>query len=489
MKVRSLRFRLASFYAALIASSFVLLGLSMLFGAKHLLEAQLREASARRARLIAQDLLSQIKTRGRDYVIEEIKARFSPEATGRFIRVSSAADGVVLYRSGRPDDQSFDPASIPALSAPPAAPGSRIVAQPNGHSVLVGAAPCRASDGQLYVVEVGASTGPIRDILREFLITLLAGFAAAIAISIAGGWLLIRRALAPVEQMARSAEQISFQNPSLRLPNSPTGDELDRLSLSLNRMLARLEDSYQQTKRFSADASHELRTPLAIMRGELENLAQSPGLDARSRDTLGSFLEEVDRLAKIVENLLALARLDAGDGKSAWESVDLAGLAVSTAEQMCVLALDKGIAIECHAPEPVFVEGDRFRLKQVVVNLLDNAIKFTPRGGKVDLTCESSNGSVLLEVADNGIGIPDDCLARVFDRFYRVDKSRSRNQGGAGIGLSIVKSIVAAHDGTVDALHNQPAGCRFVARLPRRPESSHARQPRKPSHRETAPGQ
>jgi heavy metal sensor kinase len=463
---RSLRFRLVSFYAALVAVAFVLLGLSMLFGAKQLLEAQRRATSIRRARLIGQDLLSKIKTRGADSVIEEIEGGLSPEATSRFIRISAGPSGAVFYLSGRPMDQSFDPATIPPLPFPLAAPGSRVVQQKDGQAILIGAAPYTAPDGRAFVVEVGSSTAPIQETLRQFLIALLAGFAGVIAISIAGGWFLVRRALMPVEQMARSAEQITFQNPSLRLPTAPTGDELERLSISLNRMLTRLEESYQQTKRFSADASHELRTPLAIIRGEVENLALVHGVDAESREDFGSVLEEVDRLAKIVENLLALARLDAGEAKGAWAAVDLAQVVNSTAQQMSLLAEDKDIAIQCKASEPAIVDGDRSRLKQVVVNLLDNAVKFTQPGGKVELSCHAINGSVLLEVADSGVGIPEEALGSVFDRFYRVDKARSREQGGAGIGLSIVKSIVTAHGGGVEALHNQPAGSRFVVRLP-----------------------
>ncbi len=169
---------------------------------------------------------------------------------------------------------------------------------------------------------------------------------------------------------------------SERLPVANTGDELERLSVSLNRMITRLDDAFQNSKRFVADASHDLRTPLTILRGELENLAEDARLDAELRDRAGSMLEEAVHLGKIVEQLFTLSRLDAGEAQTEWTRFDLAELAKTTAEQMSLLAEDKGISISCDAGQPVPVKGNRVRLKQVVVNLLDNAIKYTPAQGR-----------------------------------------------------------------------------------------------------------
>jgi len=243
-----------------------------------------------------------------------------------------------------------------------------------------------------------------------------------------------------------------------------TGDELERLSISINHMIARLEDSFQSSKQFVADASHELRTPLTVLRGELEGLAQDTQLKPQTRETLGSMLEEVDRLAEIVEGLLALSRLDAGEAHSEWVRFDLAELAATTADQMSLLAEDKNITVVCEATSGVNVEGDRARMKQVVVNLLDNAIKYTPNGGRVRLNIKTEDGCAVLDVADDGIGIPQDALPHVFKRFYRVDGSRSRDQGGAGLGLSIVKSICAAHGAQVEVASVPGKGSRFRVR-------------------------
>ncbi len=200
--------------------------------------------------------------------------------------------------------------------------------------------------------------------------------------AVGGGYALVRQALRPVEQMATKAAVITQQNLGERLPVEATGDELERLAVSLNQMITRLVHSFQNSKRFVADASHELRTPMTVLRGELRDTTRgSSRMDAETSDRLGSLLEEVERLSRIVEQLLALSRLDAGEAKAEAVRVNLSELAAATADQMNLLAEDKRIAVECHSDRPVWVQGDRARLKQVVVNLLDNAIKYTARAG------------------------------------------------------------------------------------------------------------
>ncbi|MGA3006451.1 MAG: ATP-binding protein [Opitutaceae bacterium] len=282
----------------------------------------------------------------------------------------------------------------------------------------------------------------------------------------AGGYLLVRRALTPVEGMARKAEVITQHNLSERLPVAFTGDELERLSVSLNHMISRLENALQNSKRFVADASHELRTPLTILRGELENLAQDSDLALPLRERLGSLLEEVERLSKIVERLFALSRLDAGEAQAESVQFDLAKLAATTAEQMALLAEDKKIAVTCDARQPVPVKGDQARLKQVVVNLLDNAIKYTPDGGTVHLKVAAAHHHAVVEISDTGIGIPSGALPHIFERFYRVDQARSRQPDGAGLGLAIVHSICQAHGGKVTAESVLGKGSRFRVSLP-----------------------
>ncbi len=245
-----------------------------------------------------------------------------------------------------------------------------------------------------------------------------------------------------------------------------SGDEIERLAVSLNLMISRLETAIDGSKQFVADASHELRTPLTVMRGELESLAQDTQVPRDTREALGSVLEEVVRLAGIVEGLFALSRLDAGETHAPWQQFDLGDLAATTAGQMSLLAEDKQVSVTCDSAPAVSVTGDRARLKQVIVNLLDNAIKYTPAGGHVALSVKRDGDFAVLEVADDGIGIPAEALPHVFKRFYRVDVSRSREQGGAGLGLSIVESICSAHHARVEVHSTQGKGSTFRVRAP-----------------------
>jgi len=285
-------------------------------------------------------------------------------------------------------------------------------------------------------------------------------------VAVSSGYLLVKRALTPVDQIAASAERISSHNLSERLPVARSGDELERLSIALNHMIARLDQAFQHSRQFAADASHELRTPMTVLRGELETAAQDPKLSPEWRERFGSALEEVERLVNIVEGLFAISRLDAGEAQKEWVPFDLGRLTMATADQMALLAEDKEIKVNCTAADNVWVEGDRARMKQVVVNLLDNAIKYTPPKGAVSLTVTARNGRAMLDVADNGMGIPAEALPHVFERFFRVDKARSREMGGAGLGLSIVRSICVAHHGKVEALSTPGQGSVFHVELP-----------------------
>jgi signal transduction histidine kinase len=245
-----------------------------------------------------------------------------------------------------------------------------------------------------------------------------------------------------------------------------SGDELERLSVALNHMIARLADAFANSKRFVADASHELRTPLTVIQGELENLAGDSRIPAELRDRIGSTLEEVERLGKIVQKLFALSRLDAGESQAEWVRLDIAALAGATADQMALLAEDRKIRMTHETSAPVLVMGDRARLKQIVVNLLDNAIKYTPPGGTANLKVAALGGQAVVEVSDTGVGIPPEAVPLVFERFYRVDRDRSAGTDGAGLGLSIVKSISIAHGGRVEVESALGSGSRFRVILP-----------------------
>jgi heavy metal sensor kinase len=399
--------------------------------------------------------------------VSEIRSLYSPELSDRFIRVSRS-DGSVLYVSGPPNNQSFDPSRVPALKAGNAE-STRLEKLDDGRSLLIAAFRAATAQGSSYVVEVGTSAEPVDRFGRHLLMLLMLGLPLVVAVAAVGGYLLARRALKPVERLAMMAESITQHNLSERLPLAQTGDELERLCVALNHMITRLDDAFSNSKRFVADASHELRTPLTVIQGELESLAADAQLPADLRDRIGSTLEDVERLGKIVQKLFALSRLDAGEAQAEWIRLDLAALAGATSDQMVLLAEDRNITVTRDAESPVYVMGDRARLKQVVVNLLDNSVKYTLPGGSVHLKVYESSGRGVLEITDTGVGIPAEAVPLVFERFFRVDRDRSLEQDGAGLGLAIVKSICVAHGGRVDVESAVGSGSRFVVSLPLAP--------------------
>jgi heavy metal sensor kinase len=464
MNTRSMRFRLALWHAVLLASAFAVLGGLLFVTVKEYLNDALLETQARRARQIAETLVANATATGEAYVVHEIKQLYSPERGDRFIRVTRA-DGSVLYVSGPPDDQSFDPAAVPSVNVENRAEFTRLARLKDGRSLLIAAFRSVASGGESYTVEVGTSAEPIDRVARHLLIFLFLGAPVIIAVAVVGGYFLARRALEPVARIAEKAENITQHNLSERLPVAATGDELERVAVALNHMITRIDDAFGNSKRFVADASHELRTPLTVIQGELENLAGDTRLPQELRDRVGSTLEEVERLGKIVQKLFALSRLDAGEAQSEWVRLDLGALAGATSDQMLLLAEDRKIRVTRETDSPVFVMGDRSRLKQVVVNLFDNAVKYTSPGGSVHIKVAVGGGNGIMEIADTGIGIPPESVPLVFERFYRVDRNGPAD-GGAGLGLSIVRSICAAHGGRVEVDSVPGSGSRFRVILP-----------------------
>jgi heavy metal sensor kinase len=465
MNTRSIRFRLTVWYAGLLAGLLVLFGASVYIGLGHYLKRTLTDSLARDARQIGEALLVNISLSGEAYVVDEINEHLAPEKKGLFVRVTRA-DGSTLYTSGLPRDDSFDPGGVTAAHGDLTQASTRVERLPGGSELIICAVPYLSRDGSRFLIEAGTPLKQSESVLHGLLLTFAVGLPLVVGVAIAGGYVLTRRALAPVGEITRTAEQITSRNLSERLPEAKTGDELEMLSTALNRMIARIEESFWHVNRFSADASHELRTPLTVLRGELEAIVQRPDLAPDVRETIGSALEETERLSKIVESLLAISRLDAGEALMTRERFDFGDLVIGTADQMRLLAEDKQINMKCNAICHVEIEGDPHRLKQIVVNLLDNAIKYTSEGGEVEISVGAANGNAVLEVSDSGAGIPPESVPYLFDRFYRVDEARSRQIGGAGLGLSIVKSICTAHEGRVSVVSTEGKGSRFTVELP-----------------------
>jgi heavy metal sensor kinase len=454
MNPHSLAFRLAAWYALLLSATFAVVGFGTFYGLGQYLRSGLRDSVQRRSQQVEQYLLQTPRDVSDAAIADAISTRLAPEYNNRYVRVTRAADNVV-YRSGLPADRSFEPTDIVPLPQPwPDKRSARTVDTASGN-VLITSLPIATPSGR-YLIELGYSLQPLEAAERRLLGLLAVLLPALVICATAGGYLLVQRALRPVDQMSDTARQISIQDLQARLPVVPTGDALQRLSISLNHMLARLRDSVQTSRRFLADASHELRTPLTIVKGELQEIVGSGDCPAEIAERVGSVLEEVARLEHLVSGLLMLSRLDTGDAQREWVDVNLTELASGTADQMRLIAEDRGVQLQSGELVPVNVRGDRGRLKQVIVNLLDNAIKFTPAGGTVSLHTQLRDGYGILEVRDSGIGIPQAALPHIFDRFYRVDEARSREDGGAGLGLSIVRSICSAHGAEIEVDVRQP---------------------------------
>ncbi len=465
MNVHSIRFRLTAWYASLLAGALLLFAVSVYIGLKQYLIGNAGRTLAEQSRSIGTELLSEVSSKRVHWLDEEIEEAYAPETNEQFIRVTRA-DGAVAYLSGPPKDGSFDPASVPQLRGNSESNGARIVELPGGKALLIKSLSFTTSDGARYFVENGTSYSEIQNVLNGLLRLVALYLPFLVSIAGFGGYWLMRRALRPVDEITTRAEGITSSNLSERLPVIKTGDELERLSTSLNRMIARLEAAFQHIHRFSADASHELRTPLTILQLELEGIFQHRDLSPAIVDQIGSALEETQRLSRIVENLMTIARLDAGEVKIEKTLLDLGELVASTAEQMRLLADEKSLSLQCKVESDVRVLGDQTRLKQVVVNLIDNAIKYTPPGGQVTVSVRAAEQKALLDVVDTGLGMSPETIPHLFERFYRADKARSRDSGGAGLGLAIVKAICSAHGAEVQVFSQECQGSRFRVELP-----------------------
>ncbi|HYR91535.1 MAG TPA: ATP-binding protein [Terriglobia bacterium] len=351
-------------------------------------------------------------------------------------------------------DQLAAKADEQIVTAPGATPPYRVLSGPS----RIG--------GRPVVVQVARSELAITQDLNQLLFVLLLGLPFGVAAAGLGGYSLARRALAPVDHMAERARLITAERLKERLPVDNPHDELGRLATVFNETLTRLESSFEQMRRFTADASHELRTPLTVIRSVGEVGLRGRRDEAAYREIIGSMLEEVDRLARLVERLLMLSRADTGQSKLSADQVDLCELADDVAAQLGVLAEEKQQSITLERTGGPRWTGDRLVLRQALLNLVDNAIKYSPVGGRITIRVTQSPVAAVLEVSDTGPGIPEELQSRIFDRFYRVDKSRSRDNGGTGLGLSIAKWAVEVNGGQLTLEKTDGVGSTFRITLP-----------------------
>ncbi|MDT4896930.1 MAG: two-component system, OmpR family, sensor kinase [Acidobacteriota bacterium] len=328
--------------------------------------------------------------------------------------------------------------------------------------------------GTAYTLVVLRSLHDQEDLLERASYALLIAVPLALLLASIGGYFLARKSLAPVVRMSQTAAHIGAANLHERLPVANERDELGGLARVINALLARLDASFQQQRRFMADASHELRTPVAIMRSETEvALSQQERSNQELRESLAIVKDETRRMTRIVEDLFTLARADAGQYRLTSKDFYLDELASEVAHALRTLVAERGLTLQLDATEEMPFRGDENLLRRLLLNLLDNAIKHTPRGGAVTISCRHTGEQYIITVSDTGTGIPTEAQPHVFDRFYRADSARSRAEedgagltSGAGLGLSIARWIAEAHDGTLELLHSSNEGTVFQLILP-----------------------
>ena len=314
-------------------------------------------------------------------------------------------------------------------------------------------------------VAVGRSEAEINALLDRLRVLGLAGLVVALALAWAGGTFLAARALRPVDRITRAAEQIGSEDLSLRLEHRGPDDELGRLTAAFNGMIDRLERDFERQQRFTADASHELRTPLAVIRSLAEVALASPRDEAHDARTFAGICEESERLTRLVESLLTLARADEGHVPPLVD-VDLDEVALDAAARIVERARRQDVTLAVRPSDGYEVRGDSSLLTQLVLNLLDNALRHTPAGGRITLTVEPADAGVSLAVADTGSGIAAEHLPRLFERFYRVDQARSRSAGSFGLGLAICDWIARVHGGRLSVESEVDVGTTFRLWLP-----------------------
>ena len=394
--------------------------------------------------------------------------------TNTFYYILWQGDGSVLARSpGAPGDV---PAPVrPDLPEPPGFQGRDAFGKGPPGMPGPGMPPGARTRGQMreafrflprgQCLLVGRSLVPDLAAMRRLALWLTAAGATVLLLGLAGGWWVATRAIRPIDAISATAVRIADGDLSQRISATDTESELGRLAGVLNSTFARLEAAFAQQARFTSDASHELRTPVSVMLTQTQTALSRERSGAEYREALEACQRAARRMKSLTESLLELARLDAGQDPIKRESFDLPGTVRECVELLRPLAAERGIQVHCDIP-PLECFGDAERIGQVVTNLITNAIDFNRDQGEVHLSARVENGSILLTVADTGQGIPAEDIPHLFERFYRVDKSRSRIQGRNGLGLAICKTIIEAHSGTIQVASQPGVGSTFTVRLP-----------------------
>ena len=454
----TIRARLTLLYFVVLAASFVAFFWICDLGFRRAIEITVNDASRTNLEIV-QRVLSLCASKGTPKIRKELEELSGLWANGAIFQVSQA-DGSWLFRSTR------FPLAQSLLPAPPPDGVAFFTTNLDYEQYRI-AQKTVLMEGQLLHISAAVPTEPFDQALDRFrlfekrflpLLVVLASFL---------GYWLSGRALAPVNRIIESAEQIGLQNLSQRLEVPRAADELQRLTVTLNAMLERIESSVKRIRQFTANASHDLRTPLSLIHTHAELALRRTRSETEYRESLARVLTISEETTQLVESLLALARADAGAAHLHFTEMDLTPLLHKVAHQVSLLAHAKGLSFSARLlTETLFVHGDSAALESLLLAILDNAVKYTPPGGSVRLRSFAAPEKIVVEVEDTGVGIAAEDLTRIFDRFYRADQARSREVPGSGLGLSIAQWIAETHKGRIKVESQLGVGSLFRVVLP-----------------------
>jgi len=461
LRKRSIGFRLAAWYFLVFACGLAAFSVAAWFAMSasiyHAIDDELRD----RVRGVAKFMNLQIASLSVPEIRDEFREHSVLGPGGDLFQVCDQ-DGQWLYRSV-PLESNNVPITAPRILAASRFETLRVQDQSlRFYSARI------VVNGQPYTVQVAAPMHEALEALDRFRLLLLFATPLLLIAASTGGYWLSRRALAPVDEISRAAQRISIENLADRLPVTETGDQLQRLSETLNAMFSRLEASVRRITQFTADASHELRAPVSLIRTTAEVAIQRRDRAAGEYfEALEEILEESERTSQVVDSLMLLARADSAKDILELVSVDAGNVIREAAEQGEKLARNHGLEFAASLPDdPVLIQADGDALRRALLILIDNAVKYTVQGGFVRVKLETDKRFAIVSVSDTGIGIAEPDIVHIFDRFWRVDKARSREQGGAGLGLSIAKWVVEMHRGSIEVQSELGKGSTFYVQVP-----------------------
>jgi two-component system, OmpR family, sensor kinase len=467
LRIESVRGRLTAFYVAVLAAALSIVGVLVYVLLARALYSRIDDSLGTLIQTTTTSLSNDL-AEGQD-VADAARSTAAELSSRQQMLAIYDAGGQLLAEGGRDDDLSLDlPAEIPGATPLLQTVSERDDAD-DRHRLAVRRVTI-GPEGIVYIVVAGSSLEPTDDELESLREILLYVVPIALLLAGVGGWLLAHQSLSPVVAMAERARRISGEDLSGRLPVANPRDELGRLAETFNDLLGRLETSINAQRQFMADASHELRTPVATTRVAANVALQQPHRDEREyRDTLAIIEQQATRLSRIVEDLFTLARADAGTYPMRLTPMYLDEVVDDVVKAARVLASAGDVAIEAVTPRSAALTGDEDLIRRLMVNLLDNAIRYAPAGSTVRIDLEPAPGGYALSVSDRGPGIPADVQPHIFERFYQADTARLRGRpvdGGAGLGLALARWIAEAHGGHLSLVQSSEAGTTFTAFLP-----------------------